>query len=61
MTRPAAVRQADIDRALKAAAAAGLPVRGIEIEPRRVRILFADVAETAEPGQGAPKQWPSGD
>ena len=61
MTRPASVRQADIDRALKAAVEAGLPVRGIEIEPRRVRLLFSEVAEPADTAQAAPKEWPSGD
>jgi hypothetical protein len=60
VTRAAAARLSDIDRALKAAAAAGLSVRGIEIEPHKVRILFGEVAESDKPPQAAPKEWPTG-
>lgn len=58
MGRPAAVKQADIERALKAAAASGLQVSEIVIEPASARLKF--VAESSAKAEGPqPKQWPS--
>lgn len=40
MSRPATFRQADVERAIKAAQASGLPVAGCEITPEgTIRIL----------------------
>jgi hypothetical protein len=52
MTRPAAFHQADLTRLLKSAAAAGLQVVRMELEPNRVVVLAAgDPAALQEAGE----------
>ena len=45
MTRPAAVRQSDVTRAIKAAQAAGLEVEGYEVRPDGSIRVFAKTGE----------------
>lgn len=45
MTRPATFRQSDVERAIKAVRAAGLPVEGVEIVDGRIRVLTTRPAE----------------
>ena len=58
MTRPAAVKQVDIERAIRAGVAAGLTVAEVVIEPRLARVKFG-VASQAKQAEGPqPKAWP---
>lgn len=62
MGRPLSVTRADIDRALKAASDAGLPIAELLIEPRKVRVIFGTVAAAQQKvNAGGPKEWPTGD
>lgn len=58
MTRPATIKQADIERAIRAGMELGLVVAEIIIEPRLARVKFG-IAESAKPTEGpAPREWP---
>lgn len=55
----ASVKQSDIDRAIRAAKAAGLTIAEIIIEPKSARLKL--VAQTAPMLEGPkPKEWPAG-
>ncbi|MDW3204617.1 MAG: hypothetical protein R8L07_03660 [Alphaproteobacteria bacterium] len=64
MNRPA-VSQAEMTRAIKVAAAAGLRLRECIVTPGQVRLIFADpgggepVDAAAQPGKtSGPRPWP---
>lgn len=44
MTRTVSFRQSDVERAIKAVQAAGLPVEGVEIVDGRIRVLTTRAA-----------------
>ena len=53
MTRPAAFKQADLTRALKAAANGGVRVAKIELEPNGKIVIFTGRDHTVS----APNEW----
>lgn len=58
MSRPVSIKQADIERAIRAGVAAGLTVAEIIIEPLAARVRFG-VAESPKQEEGLkPKAWP---
>ncbi len=62
MGRQLSVTRTDIDRALRAATDAGLPIRELLIEPRKVRVIIGDVAEAVEKVKAVgPRDWPTGE
>ncbi len=50
MTKPAAFRQDDLTRALKGAAAAGVQVAKIELEPGGKIVIFTGSSQPGESG-----------
>lgn len=58
MTKPTSVTMSEIARSLRAVADAGLSVREVVLEEKRVRIVTVPVADSDEKEQGPkPKQW----
>ena len=60
MTRRASTfRQSDVERAVKAARAAGLDVGSVEVAPDgTIRVVTATANENEQPGGGSPfDQW----
>jgi hypothetical protein len=55
--RIAPFRQADIQRALRGAKAAGLKVARVEIGPESGKIVIITDAETGQPQQSPLDQW----
>lgn len=50
MTAPARISQADMDRATKAVAAAGLPARIVmDLENRRIEIIIGEIVPAPKP------------
>jgi hypothetical protein len=55
--RVAPFRQADLQRALRGAKAAGLKVSRVEIGPENGKIVIITDAETGQPPQSPLEQW----